>query len=202
MALSNKNGWGMQAALLPVTKVVGGVNTVVSNVGVALSIVAGNAAIRLTKLSWRVDLAPDVPAGTVNVPTRWRVLVIGGPLPPDVSLYQLQAYPTGAHPEIPATTAAQSANPILWDEWLDFSAGDPGLNSLASVDWADAGPRVSSTETLNCLLIPILDANILQALIGAANAQMVIVASGTADSNAGGVSGANREQSSLPRYDV
>jgi hypothetical protein len=207
MALSIKTGWGMQAAMLAVTKSLAGpVNSVLPNVGVALSITAGNAPMRLTKLSYRVDLAPDVVAGTVNVPTRWRVLVIAGTLPQDMSVYQAQAYPTGAHPEIPFVTAAQSPNPILWDLWLDFSAGDPGLNKIATEEWADAGPRVIGGDVLNCIVIPIIDANIPQVLLGAANAQIVVAASGMADigpnGNSSTTGGSSHDQASLPRYDV
>lgn len=206
MAVSARNGWGMQTAFNPVTSSVAGpINTVLGNVGVAVSIVASGAPMRLSKIFWRVDLAPDVPAGTVNVPVRWRLLVMAGQLPQDVTAFQRQAYAGGAHPEIPDQTSGETPNPLLWDEWLDFAAGDPGLNQIAERDFADAGPGVAQGEFMSVLLTPIIDANIPQILLGVANASMVLgayglgVASGAAASGGIGGSGGSR---SMPRFDV
>ncbi len=191
----------MQAVLLQVSSVVAGANAVIGNVGVAISVVAGNAPIRLTKLSWRVDLAPDVAAGTVSAPTRWRVFVVVGQLPQDLTSLQTQAYPTGSHPEIPANTAAGSPLPMYWDVWLDFTAGDAGLNELVSEFWSDSGPTASQGETLNCVIVPVIDAQMDQSVIGSSNAQIVLAASGLAMSP--GQAGGNASGSkSLPRWDV
>jgi len=195
----------MQTQFLPVTSSVAGpINKVLTNVGVCLSVVAGTAPIRLAKLSYRVDLAPDQPVGTVNAPVRWRVMVMTGTLPPDVSQYQAQAFPLGAHPEIPSVTAALSANPILFDLWLDFSAGDAGLNEVASQDFADAGPRVVNGGTLNLIVVPIIDANLGQTLLGVCNAQVMISGFGLVDTNPSpsGDAYGTKSQSSLPRYDI
>jgi hypothetical protein len=204
MALSTKAGFGVQTALFPVTtSVAGPINTVIRNVGVAIQNVAGASPMRITKLSWRVDLAPDVPAGTVNVPVRWRLFICSGIIPQDIGVYQQQAFPTGSHPEVPANTAASTPNPLLWDAWLDFSAGDPGLNRLASEDWADSGPTVAGGETVSAILCPILDSTMPNVLLGAANAQVTLALSGMSFAQpvgaAGGDFGASR---SLPRYDV
>jgi hypothetical protein len=128
-------------------------------------------------------------------------MVMTGTLPLDVTLYQTQAFPTGFHPEIPQITAALSANPILWDVWLDFSAGDFGLNRIASFEWADSGPRVVAGDTLNLIVIPIIDANLGQTLLGACNAQIMVAGSGLAMADSGSAGGPV-SQSSLPRYDV
>lgn len=204
MSLSTKSGWGMQAAFLPVTtSIAGPVNAVIRNVGVAISVVAGNVnPIRATKLSWRVDLAPDQPVGTVNAPTRWRVVLVSGIIPADISAYQAQAYPTGAHPELPLNTSATSPNPILYDLWLDFAAGDPGLNRLVSEDWADFGPQVNAGDTINAIICPIIDANLGQTLLGACSAQITLALSGGGFQAAAGASGSTSGNASLPRYDV
>jgi hypothetical protein len=204
MPVSSRNGWGFKSAFAPVTaSAVGPVNTVLGNVGVAIQIVAGSA-IRLTKLAYRVDLAPDVAPGTVIAPVRWRTIVLLGQLPQDVSIFQAQAFGgAAAHPEIPKNLSDGTPIPTLWDIWSDFSAGDPGLNRLAEVDFSDAGPSVSQGETLTILLTPIID-TLSNALAGAANALMTIAAYGTGEgADAPGASGGgSSDYRSIPRYDV
>lgn len=203
MAVSSRNGWGFKSAFAPVTNSAAGpVNTVLGNVGVAIQIVAASA-IRLTKLAFRVDLAPDVAVGTVIAPVRWRTIVLLGQLPQDCTIFQLQAFPAGAHPEIPKNLSDGTPIPTLWDVWSDFSAGDPGLNRLAEIDFSDAGPSVSQGETLSILLVPIIDV-LSNALAGNANALMTIGAFGTGlGANAPGASGGgSQDLKSMPRYDV
>jgi len=203
MAVSTRNGWGLQTAQFAVSQVVGGQNTVIPNVGVAVSVVP-NGSVRLAKLLYRVDLAPDVAIGTVAVPVLWRLFAIPGTLPPDLSAYQQQAFAVGAHPEIPKLFGGSSPQPLLLDVWLDFSAGDPGLNRLAPIEFPDAGP--STSETLNIVLMPIIDANFLTtAPVGVAQAIATIMAFGTGvtvnpqgSSYGAGGDGAR----SLPRFDV
>lgn len=203
MPVSSRNGWGFKSAFAPVTKSAAGpVNTVLPNVGVAIQIVA-SAAIRITKLAFRVDLAPDVAAGSVISPVRWRTIILLGQLPQDVSAFQAQAFGgAAAHPEIPKNLSDGTPIPTLWDIWSDFSAGDPGLNRLAEIDFSDAGPSVAEGETMSILLTPILD-TLSNALAGDANALMTLGAYGTGQgANAPGASGGGQEYGSLPRFDV
>lgn len=199
MPVSARNGWGFITQQFPVTKVAGGINVVVSNVGVAISVVAAGT-VRLAQILYRVDLAPDVPVGTASVPVLWRLFVVIGTLPPDLSAFQAQAFPAGSHPEVPLLTAAGSPLQILHDEWLDFSNGDPGLNQIAQVQLPDGGPTVNKNDQLNVILMPIIDANLPAAPLGAANAVVSLAAWGTgAGSLLGGI-GAPDSAASLPRY--
>jgi hypothetical protein len=159
-------------------------------------------AIRLVKLGWRVDLAPDVPVASVNSPTLWRVVVFRGQLPQDITQLQLQAFPSGAASGIPAVTEQNAAVSIIHDEWLNFANGDPGLNSLAFREFADAGPAVPANETMTILITPIIDANLGQGLVGAANAQITIEAFGTGDVGSSSGAGNSGGLASLPRFDV
>lgn len=204
MPVSSRNGWGAQTAFFPATQDSAGARTVLANVGIAAQIIAGKSPIQLAKISWRVDLAPDVAVGTVISPTRWRLVVFAGQLPTDVSTFQAQRFPAGSHPEIPAITSENAPVTILWDEWLDFAAGDPGLNAIASESWGDVGPGVGPKEVMTILLVPILDATLSQALPGAANALAYLAVAGGGVSvdqtlaNGGGTGGSR----SLPRFDV
>jgi hypothetical protein len=204
--LSSGNGWGFQSNQFQAVAVVAGVNAVIANIGVARSIVAGGP-IRLVKLGYRIDLAPDVPAGSAASPIYWRVLVVSGTLPSDLTAFQLQAFPAGAHPEIPTNIAGTAPLPVLFDLWLDLSNGDPGLNELAEIEFADSGPSVAAGETLNVLVIPILDSTIAAlGPIGASNVIVTVEAFGTGvtvnpQGSAGGYDGQNGARS-LPRYDV
>lgn len=204
--ISSKNGWGVQSALQAVTQVVAGVQSVIPNVGVGLQIVASSGPIRLSKLLWRVDLAPDIAAGTGISPVRWRIVVLGGAIPVDVSAFQKQAFVNGARPEIPSYISNGTPVPVLYDAWLDFSTPvpSPGLNGLASEEFADSGPAVAggSGNVLSALLVPILDGNLPQAPLLAVNALMTIAAYGLGAS--AGVLGAGRasDYPSIPRYDV
>jgi hypothetical protein len=203
--LSGRTGWGFLSSQIAVTQVVGGVsNVVLNNVGAALSIIAGAGALRLTKIAWRVDLAPDVAVGTVVVPVLWRVIVFSGSLPPDITALQLQAFPNGAHPEIPAKIGIGAPVPILHDLWLDFSAGDEGLNKLAERDFADGGPSVNALETMNVAVFPLQDANLSNAPLGVANVIISLGAWGTGVTvNPQGGNGAlDGGSKSLPRYGV
>ncbi len=203
MPVSLKNGWGLMSAFLPVSSVVAGANKVTSNVGTAIQVIAGAGPVRLTKIAYRVDLAPDVVVGTVDSPTRWRVVVLAGQLPQDISSFQSQAFGAGSHPEIPQNISSGAPLPVLYDIWLDFAANDPGLNELAEIDFADAGPTVASGDTLTILIAPILDANINQALLGTSNAMMTLVAYGTGVSQnpTGGAGTGEAGSRSLPRFD-
>lgn len=203
MPVSSRNGWGVQTQFFPVTtSIAGPINAVIPNVGVAATIVAGPQGSRLTKIAYRVDLAPDVAVGTVNVPTKWRLLVLAGQLPPDITLYQTQAYPTGAHPEIPMVTASGSAVPTLHDAWLDFAAGDEGLNRIANIVWSDSGPTVGGGEFMTILVTPIIDANLGQTLLGAAKASVYLGCYGLGVSVAESSQLTGGPSRSLPRYDV
>lgn len=176
---SIKNGFGVQSQLTPVTSVVAGANAVNSNVGCGIAVAAWQATARMSTLRWRVDLAPDVPGGSASVPVRWRVLVFRAQsLPGDVSGLQAQAYPAGSHPELPLVQGSAAPVEILHDEFLDFSQGDPGLNELASREWNDGGPSASGGNFLCALIVPIIDANMDQTVIGAANANIYIEAHG------------------------
>lgn len=203
MPVSLKNGWGLMSAFLPVSANVGGVNKVTGNVGTAIQVIAGGGPIRLTKFAYRVDLAPDVVVGTVDSPTRWRVVVLAGQLPQDISSFQSQAFGAGSHPEIPQNISSGAPLPVLYDIWLDFAANDPGLNGLAEIDFADGGPAVAAGDTLTILLTPILDQNIGQALLGTSNAMMTLLAYGTGVSQnaTGGAGTGDTGSRSLPRFD-
>lgn len=197
---SVRGGFGVQSGQQQVTSVVLGANAVVPNAGVGVQIQALSPS-RLTTLRWRVDLSPDVPAGTTSVPTKWRVVVFSAAsFPGDISGLQSQAYPAGSHPEIPAQIGSGAPVTILHDEWLDFAQGDPGLNAIASRDWTGGGgPSAGDGNVLCVLLVPIIDANMDQSIIGASNAVMYLEAYGVEEqSDAGNGSSAH----SLPRYDV
>ena len=202
MAPSLRSSWGIHSQFTAVTKVVAGVNTVIQNVGVAIQI--SGMTVRLTKLGWRVDIAPDVVAGTVVGPVTWRLVVFNAPLPQDIGILQLQAFATGARPEIPLDVQGVGAPvSILHDEWLDLSKGSPGLNGLGTREFPDAGPTV--TDFLTILLCPILDAQQSQAIVGAANAMMTVEAWGTSATAGafGGIPGAPAPtQPSMSRFDV
>lgn len=198
----SSSGWGSWAGFQPVTSSdAGPVNKVLGNVGLALQLQAGAGPIRISHLGWRVDLAPDVAVGTVNAPVRWRVCVLNDQLPQDISAFQVQAYPNFAHPEIPAKVGPLASPSVLFDRWLDFSNNDPGLNAVAVVDLADAGPSVASGRTMTVLLIPIIDANLGQTLLGVCNALMYLEVYGTGVSQAGN-SAAPQADRSLPRWGV
>lgn len=202
MPVSTRSNWGIHSLFNPVTKVVAGVNTVIQNIGVAIAI--QGQTVRLTKLAWRVDIAPDVAAGTVVGPVTWRVVVFQAPLPPDIGLLQTQAFATGARPEIPnAASGVGAPVNILHDEWLDFSKGSPGLNGLGTREFPDAGPTV--TDFLTVLLCPILDTQQSQAIVGAANAMMTIEAYGVGAGGEafGGAPGSVApDNPSLSRFDI
>lgn len=206
MSVSTKNGWGIHTALQTVSSVVGGVNVVTGNVGCAIVVQAGGGPIRLTSLGWRVDLAPDVAFGTAAGPVRWRVCVFTtAQIPTDVTALQAQGYANGNAPGIPLAPGDLSSVPMLHDLWLDFSAGDPGLNVMAQQTFPDAGPSADQTSSLIILLTPILDANLAQAPIAACNAQMTLSCFGTGVTVApnGGVIGSGPQSGrSLPRFDV
>lgn len=202
MPVSSKNGWGVQNFFGPVTKVSGGVNVVLSNVGAAIQVISGTGPLRLTKLAYRIDLAPDVPVGAASSPVLWRVCVVEGQLPADISAFQKQAFPTGSHPEVPQNLAYATPQPTLFDLWLDFSAGDPGLNALATWDFADAGPTVTGTDFLTVLACPILDANLSAAPLGAANALISLMAWGTGAGVSPYGAASSDSNRSLPRYDI
>lgn len=202
MALNNQNGFGFAATFIPITKDAGGVRSVLPNVGAARQINAGGSPLRLTRLTYRVDLAPDVAVNTVNVPIYWRLMAFRGDLPVDVSQYQAQAYPAGAHPEIPANFQS-AANPIMLDVWLDFSNDDPGLNQLAVIEFPDAGPDVAGNDSVTVILVPLIDQNFPQALPGAANAVIALGVWGTGiGADARNAMGSGGNSKSLPRYDV
>jgi hypothetical protein len=206
MPLSIANGWGFSSSQFAATTPVAGVNQVNRNVGAGRSIVAGGS-LRLTKLQYRIDLAPDVAVGAAVSPVYWRVFVLSGILPADLSIFQAQAFAAGSHPEIPLVQAGIGTPlPILHDIWLDLSAGDPGLNRLAEVEFTDAGPTIGVGETLSVLVVPILDAN-LPAVAGpviAANAIVSVSAFGTGVTvnPQGGSGGASDGARSIPRFDV
>jgi len=119
-----------------------------------------------------------------------------------VSQLQQQAYPTGARPEIPLNQGTGAPYPILFDEFLDLAAGDPGLSQRAEIAWADAGPLVLKGMAMCILLTPILDADMSQAVLGNSNANLYLEAYGVAvaDAGASGIAGLNAQ--SIPRYDV
>src|SRR5215813_13758496 len=113
--IPTRNGWGATSSLLPVTTGAG-VNAVIPNSGIGVAIIAGDWPIRLSELAWRVDVAPDVAAGAVVGPTRYRVVVFAATqFPVDVSVWQAQAFPAGSHPEIPSAQGIAAPYRILAD---------------------------------------------------------------------------------------
>lgn len=205
MAISTRNGWGMKAALIQAQKVAAGANVVNTNLGAGASIVAGSGPLRLTKVAWRVDIAPDVAVGVASGPTRWRLVVARGTLPPDVSAFQTQAFAAGSHPEIPQNIDAGAPLEILFDLWLDFSANDPGLNQLAFYDFADAGPTIFGGDTMLVFLVPIVDAQLSQAIVSNSNALVTVGAWGvgvTVNPQGGTGNPQSSSQPSMPRYDA
>ena len=200
-----KNGWGTASAFSQVTIPVAGVNTVMRNVGIAIQIAPG-AGVRISKLTWRVDLAPDVAVGTVVSPVRWRLVVFEAPLPADIGLLQVQAFASpAARPDIPQNVGAGAPVPIWYDDWLDFGAGAPGLNAIASRDFPDGGPSAGPTDFLTALLCPILDPSIAPAPLGAANAMMTLGVYGTGagpEAFGGSSGGPITTEPSMPRFDV
>lgn len=202
MPVSAASGWGFGSTLQAATQVIGGVESVVPNIGIGRQIIAGGAPIRITKLSFRVDIAPDVPSGTVIGPTAWRLIAFAGALPSDVTDYQRQGFPLGGFPAIPRNISAGAANTVIWDEWLDFAAGDEGLNKLVSRDFTGSGPSVGDNQTMSIVLIPILAA-LSQAHVGIANVMMTLGVFGeaTAQNGANGNSLSGNERS-LQRFAV
>lgn len=201
--VAQQSGFGAWTGFGPVTNGAASPNNaVLGNVGIARSIISGGAPIRITHIGYRVDLAPDLAAGTVNVPLRWRLVVLADKLPSDITAFQQQAFAAGAHPEIPADLAVSASPQILLDRWLDFGAGDPGLNQVAVIDLADAGPVVAGNgSTITVLLCPIIDANLSQTLPGAANALLYLEVFGRS-TDAIGNSSAPTGTKSLPRWGV
>jgi hypothetical protein len=177
-------------------------------VGIAIQVSPAAWAQRVTKLGWRVDLAPDVPVGTFVSPIRWRVLVIQGQVPPDITSLQQQAYgPAGARLDIPAQLANGAPFPILHDEWLDFGLGAPGLNQLFLREFTDGGPAADPNAYMSAILCPLIDKAYPLTAPNAApfpSAQMTLELWGTSATAAafgGSPSTAQAGQASLPRYD-
>jgi len=160
--ITTRPRWGAITAFLPVTTLVGGLNTVISNVGVAIQIYPGAWAQRVTQIGWRIDLAPDVTPFTLASPIRWRVFIGQGQVPDDISAFQQQAFgatnPPGARLEIPFLRGGSTSIAMLHDEWLDFGCGAPGLNKLFTRDFADGGPSVAANAFLCAILCPLIDA--------------------------------------------
>lgn len=204
--ISTANRWGVQSLFAAVGSIAGGVNSVVRNIGVAIQISPTQWSQRVTKLGWRVDLSPDQPVGTLVSPTRWRVVIIQGQVPADVSAWQQQAYgPNGARLDIPSQLANGSPFPILHDEWLDFGLGAPGLNVLFLREFADGGPTIDPDTYLSALLIPLLDSAYATTPLNPAapNAQMTLElwgTSATAGAFGGSPTAQSSSQPSLPRY--
>jgi hypothetical protein len=204
MPANSRSGWGFITALVGAAKTVGGVNVVQPNVGVA-TVIQAVGRIRLSKLLFRVDLAPDVAAGTVVAPTQFRVVVLQGTsLPVDVSPWQNSAYGNAsAHPEIPAQNSAME---VLFDHWLDVLV-DPGLNQPAFFDFADAGPAVGPGMAIVVLLVPMIT-TMSQLIVPTngtfANVQLTLGVFGLGDTTnpQGGVNNYGNRDASLPRYDV
>jgi hypothetical protein len=204
MPANSRSGWGFITALVGAAKTVGGAWTVQSDVGVA-TVVQAVGRIRLSKLLFRVDLAPDVAAGTVVAPTQFRVVVLQGTsLPGNVSPWQNSAYGNAsAHPEIPAQNSAME---VLFDHWLDVTV-DPGLNQPAFFDFADAGPSVGAGMALIVLLLP-MKTTMGQVPLPAdgtfANVQLTLGVFGLGDTTnpQGGANNYGNRDASLPRYDV
>jgi hypothetical protein len=201
-----KNGWGIASAFMQVTNPVAGVNAVNRNVGVAVAMPPGQAGVRVSKLLWRVDLAPDVPVGTVVSPVRWRLIIFQNQLPADISALQAQAFaPAGARLEIPKNIGTGAPVSVWYDNYLDFGAGSPGLNALASEIFPDGGPSAGPTDFLTALLTPIIDSTIAPAPLGAANALMTLAMYGTgagAEAFGGVAGGAIRTEPSIPKWDT
>lgn len=209
--ISTNNRWGQTALFGQAGTVIAGANAVVGNFGLAIQI-SPSGGQRLTKLGWRVDLMPDIPAGTSVAPTVWRVVVIAAQVPQDITILQTQAFPTAGlpRPEIPAVRGGGAPFPILHDEWLNLAGAPPvngnGLNSLALREFPDAGPVVDAQSYLSVILCPIIDANFATLALNTIqpNAQLLLEAWGeTATAAAfGGAPGAQSIQGapSLPRF--
>jgi hypothetical protein len=205
--IPTRNGWGVQASLVAVQSQPAA-NVVNSNVGIGAQVLADTTSIRLTEIGWRVDITPDVAAGVASGPTRYRVVVFATTtFPADVSVWQQQQFPNGAHPEIPTAVGPSAPSRIIFDRWLDFANGDPGLSQVASQLFADAGPMVMKGDTLCAILVPILDANIAQLPLGPSNAFLYLEVWGR-DCEAGYIGaaaqplGGDFQAASVPRYAV
>lgn len=204
-----RNGWGVQSSLVNVQSNGGGINAVIPNTGVGAQILADTTSIRMTRIAWRVDITPDVAAGTASGPTRYRVVAVAGAqqFPPDITVWQQQAYPNGAHPEIPLSQGPSAPLRVIFDRWLDFANGDPGLSQVFWQDFPDAGPTVMKGDTLCAFLCPIIDANLDQTLQSASNAMLYLEVWGR-DCEAGYQSGSSQPMggdfaaASLPRFAV
>lgn len=204
-----KNGWGVNSAFLTVGQLTGGLNAVVPGVGLVITVAPTQFAQRVTSLGWRIDLAPDQPPGTLVSPVRWRVTIVAGVVT-DLTAWQAQAFgATAARLDIPKFQGNGAPLPVLHDDWLDLSAGAPGLNSFAQRTWADGGPAVDPSTFLSALLTPLIDsAYPLTAPNPAANqpaAQMYLELYGTtatAGAFGGSPGAAAQTQPSLPRYDT
>lgn len=203
--VTQKSGWGTQAALIQVVDGSGTANVVMGNVGAGINVQTGAGPLRVTYIGYRVDLAPDTTVGSVVSPVRWRLVVFtGSKFPDDLSSLQVQAYPTGSHPEIPSSAGPSASVPVLFDLYLDFSAGDPGLNALASIPFPDGGPTAQGNDALNIALVPMFDANLPTTPKANSNAFVTLIAFGTgiAQGQAGGQAGNQGTGKSIPRFDV
>ena len=200
MPLVTRPSWGNVTAFIQATQVVGGVESVVPNVGIAIVVPPQGRPTRLAKLAWRVDLSPDQVPGTVEQPDRWRVCVFQGPLPQDVTSMQTSAAYQNVL-GIPQNNGQRAPVPVLWDEWLDATVSFPGLNAQFDRDFADSGPEVSGGEFMTIILVPIIWP-MLQIAVGVATAQLSLSAFGTIGIGTGGPGGPDRGLGSLPRYDV
>lgn len=203
MPVNQRTGWGVVAGLLNTSRVDAGVESVERNVGVAIAVKAPPTnGVRLCRLEWRVDLAPNVAAGTVIAPDKYRLVVLQGELPQDITAYQNSAGYTN-EPSIPTAIAGNSSLPVLHDQYLDANVSFPGLDILASESFADMGPVVPGNETLTILLTPIITA-LSQTAVGIAASFHYLAAWGRGEFDpSGGISSSpGSKNASLPRFDV
>lgn len=203
MGLITRNGWGVVSAQIGAASVQGGTLATTPNVGVGILITPGVGAQRLTSLSWRVDIAPDVPPGSVNAPDKYRLMiaVASSSNAPDVTPFQVSAGYVN-EPSIPQLTRQNSPLDILYDEWLDSAVSFPGLDVLQPRDFPDAGPTILAPQTMFIALFPMITP-LAQVPLSPSNAFLHLMAYGTAD-GAQEVYGSAQTvpTGSIPRYDI
>lgn len=193
----SRNGWGVTSGLFQVSQVNAGVESVLLNCGLAIQIPPSATPKRITHLRWRVDLAPDVAAGSVIVPDKWRLGIFRGQLPGDITSFQASRNYVN-EPSIPDVTALE----VLHDNYLDASVSFPGLDVMSEKGWSDGGPTVDAGDWLSILLCP-LNVALAQSAVGIANAFAYLEAYGTtsqASQQYG--NGDSSDFKSLPRWGV
>lgn len=208
MGVTARNGWGVvQSDQVIASTSSAGQDIVMSNIGCAIQVVAGPQGCRLTHLEYdiytRAFTAPE------NAPVdNWRILVLLGALPPDVTGYQgNRAYGKPAE-EVPALLAGSLPQTVLWDRWIfndSTQATVPGSSTNTRIrevyDFAGGSPEVPGGQTMSILVVP----QLVPVTADAARAHFIInlnaFGTGGQTANRGAQGGGNGE-ASLPRWDT